>query len=122
MLTKKQNQAVILMVTSDLTQREIATEIKVSEVSLSNWKKKPEFIEALEKYQTKFLNSMTSEAMRTLKSLLMAENENVRLSAAKDILDRNGYKPADKQEIKLDGDIGLNERLNRYKEYLEDDN
>lgn len=121
-MTKRQLKCINLMVTTNLTQKEIAVKIGTDETTVSRWKKKPEFIEALEKYQAKFLNSMTSEAMRTLKSLLMAENENVRLSAAKDILDRNGYKPADKQEIKLDGDIGLNERLNRYKEYLEDDN
>ena len=34
-----------------------------------------------------------------------AQSESVRLNAAKDILDRGGYKPVDEQKITADGDF-----------------
>ena len=39
------------------------------------------------------------EALSTLQELLHSENDQIRLSAAKDILDRAGLKPYNKKEI-----------------------
>ena len=44
--------------------------------------------------------------------------ENVRLSAAKDFLDRAGYKPVDKQETTLTGDLDISQRADLVEKYL----
>ena len=49
------------------------------------------------------LSSMSEKIAEELYNLaLNAENENVRLSAFKDLLDRGGFKPTDKVETKND--------------------
>jgi hypothetical protein len=48
------------------------------------------------------------KAQATLKSLLEAKSEYVRLEAAKDLLDRAGLKPVDKHSHSITGDISIN--------------
>ena len=45
------------------------------------------------------IRSIASEALRTQKKLLNAKSEMVRYMAAKDILDRAGFKATDKLEV-----------------------
>ena len=47
--------------------------------------------------------------------------ENVRLSAAKDFLDRAGYKPVDKQEVAHSGGVDIGDKADAIREYLESD-
>lgn len=47
--------------------------------------------------------------------------ENVRLSAAKDFLDRAGYKPIDKKETSITGNLDIEERSKLFNKYLNDD-
>ena len=49
------------------------------------------------------ISSLVPAAVQRTKALLNAESEAVQLAAAKDILDRAGYKPQD--NIKLNADI-----------------
>ena len=49
------------------------------------------------------------EAKKVMAQLMNDDDvpENVRLSAAKDFLDRAGFKPIEKQEVENSGDIGI---------------
>ncbi len=81
------------MAEGDFTQAEIASQIDVSPETISRWKKQKNFISALDEYTRYYLHSFALDATRTLKKLLKARSEMVRLQAAKDILDRAGYTP-----------------------------
>ena len=47
-------------------------------------------------------NKTQKQIAKELKKLLKSKNENIRIQAVKDILDRAGYKPVEKREIKDD--------------------
>jgi hypothetical protein len=53
----------------------------------------------------KELDDHAQMAAHQLGSLIYSSNENVRLAAAKDILDRSGYKPIERKEVKMDVEI-----------------
>lgn len=99
MLSQEQVECLDLMVNSKLTQKAIAKKIQVSEQTICNWKKDPEFVAEHNKLLRASLRSVATKAARTLVDLLKAESEQVRLNAAKDILDRAGFKPEEKVEI-----------------------
>lgn len=99
MLSPEQVECLDLMINSKLTQKQIAKQIKMTEQTICNWKKDAEFMAAYNKLLRSSLQSVAAKAARTLTSLLDAESEQVRLNAAKDILDRAGFKPEDKLAI-----------------------
>lgn len=107
MASKKMEEAIILAITTNKTQKEIAEEIGISPFTFTKWKKTDIFKELKDKYQKEYLSDLTAPAIRTLHGLLNAKSELVRLQAATDILDRTGYKPTDKQEISIDEPIVL---------------
>lgn len=92
-------KAVRLMVVTELSQREIAKELNLTEQTISNYKKKESYPQLRQQYEEAFLADLTAPAMRTMRELLSAKSEFVRYSAASDILDRTGYKPTERQEI-----------------------
>lgn len=112
MLTEKQQKCVILMITSNKTQKQIAKEIKVSENSICEWKKDKEFKEEIQKQMKENFSSLAIEAQRELKKLLKSKNENVKMQAIKDVLDRAGYKPVDKTEVTGSGRVELVDDVN----------
>jgi phage terminase small subunit len=79
-------------------------------VTASNLLKNPkikEYIEELHRERRERvlnkMSGMTEEALLTIYDLFKnADSEQVRMQAAKDLLDRTGYKPADKIENKTD--------------------
>ena len=101
MLSKKAKKAAALMVTTNLTQREIAEKLDLNESTVSRWKNDDEFKTYKQEVERDYLASLSAPAIRTLGDLLTARSGFVRFQAAKDILDRTGYKPIDKQEIDL---------------------
>lgn len=110
MLTSKQKKCVELMISGDFTQREIAQQINITEATICNWKKNEEFIAEYESRLNKTIHLMAAKAFSTETSLLNAKSEMVRLLAAKDILDRAGFKAKDKTESinQPDGEIKIN--------------
>ncbi len=96
MLNKKQQKCIILMVTTNKTQKEIAKEIEVSENTICEWKKDENFKEEIKKEMKDNFGSLAVEAQQKLKKLLNSKNENIQMQAAKDILDRAGYKPTER--------------------------
>lgn len=99
MLSEKQKKCIILMITSNKTQKQIANEIQVSENTICEWKKDKEFKEEIKKQMQENFGLIAIEAQQKLKKLLNSKNENIQIQAIKDILDRAGYKPIEKSEV-----------------------
>ncbi|MFT8313188.1 MAG: phBC6A51 family helix-turn-helix protein [Clostridium sp.] len=111
MLSKKQLKCIKLMVETDLKQKEIAEEIKVSEQSISKWKRDVEFKNEYDRCLKESIDYASKDAAKTMTKLLKARSEMVRYYAAKDILDRTGLKPIDK--VEHSGNVTVN---NPYKD------
>lgn len=102
MLSEKQMQCINLMVIENKTQKQIAKELKITEQTICNWKKDKEFKNEIEKNIKENFGSLAVEAQKELKKLLKSNNEYIKMQAVKDILDRAGYKPIERREIKDD--------------------
>ncbi|MCH1594340.1 DNA-binding protein, partial [Staphylococcus epidermidis] len=59
-----------------------------------------------------YLSEKTPQALLTMTSLLNARSELVRFQAAKDILDRSGYTPVDKQQIETTAMVHFDDDIN----------
>lgn len=114
MLKPKQKKCIELLVEGRLKQREIAEAINVSEKTISLWKKDTEFNESLNSALSLSVRSLAPRAIKTMNELLDSNSENVRFMAAKDILDRTGFKPQDRIEISKP----IDESIKEMEEYL----
>ena len=92
-LTGKMQRAVELLYYDQLTDEQIAQELRISRRGLTRWKKQPEFENALGEFATlqrqlanEVLQSTVTKAATTLRDLLDSENENIRLKAALEVL------------------------------------
>ena len=103
MLNKKQIKCLELMALGELSQKEIASQIKVSEQTICNWKKDVEFTSELDLLIRISIQSLAAKAFKTQTNLLAAKSEMVRYMVSKDILDRAGFKPID--NLKLSGNV-----------------
>lgn len=92
MLKPKQQKCIELIVTGEMTQAQIARELNITEQTICTWKKDKEFAAELAKANRTAINSLVPKTINKLRALLDAESEQVQLAAAKDILDRAGYK------------------------------
>ena len=102
MLSEKQMQCINLMVIENKTQKQIAKELKITEQTICNWKKDKEFKNEIENNIKENFGSLALDAQKELKKLLRSNNEYIKMQAVKDILDRAGYKPVERREIKDD--------------------
>ena len=102
MLSEKQIQCINLMVIENKTQKQIAKELNITEQTICNWKKDKEFKNEREKNIKENFGSLALDAQKELKKLLKSNNEYIKMQAVKDILDRAGYKPVERREIKDD--------------------
>lgn len=108
MLKPKQKKCIEMLVSGAMTQADVAAALKVSEQTICNWKRNGEFAAELEAANRLVISSLVPAAVQRTKALLNAESEAVQLAAAKDILDRAGYKPQD--NIRLHANI-VSEKL-----------
>ena len=99
-LTAKQRRVLDLMLTTEKTQKQIAAEVGITEMSVSRIKKDPAFQAAYRNAIEQGLSRSAAKAFRTMTQLLDSEQDQVRLQAAKDLMDRTGYKPP--KDIKID--------------------
>ena len=90
------------MAIENKTQKQIAKELKITEQTICNWKKDKEFKNEIENNIKENFGSLALDAQKELKKLLKSNNEYIKMQAVKDILDRAGYKPVEKREIKDD--------------------
>ncbi|MGD6772422.1 DNA-binding protein [Staphylococcus simulans] len=104
-LTKKQREYIRIKNETDLSDKEIAIEINTPQPSISRWKTNDKFKAGLMAYQAHHLESSVPQALQTMISLLNAKSELVKFQAAKDILDRTGYNPINKQEVEHTGSV-----------------
>jgi len=98
MLTESQIKCINLIITENKTQKQIAKEINITEKTICKWKKDKEFKEEIQRQMKENFGSLAIEAQQELRKLLKSNNENVKMQAIKDVLDRAGYKPTDKVE------------------------
>lgn len=87
------------MITTNKTQKQIAKEIEVSEKTICEWKKDKDFKEKTQQQMKENFGSLAVDAQKELKKLLKSKNENIKMQAIKDVLDRAGYKPQEKVNI-----------------------
>lgn len=111
-LTKKQREYIRIKNETNLTDKEIAVEINTPQPSISRWKTNDKFKAGLMAYQAHHLESSVPQALQTMISLLDARSELVKFQAAKDILDRTGYNPVEKQEISMQSAVTFDDDIN----------
>lgn len=122
MLNERQQKCIILMLTTNKTQKQIAKEIQVSENSISEWKKNKEFKEELQNQMKDNFGSLAVIAQKELGKLLKNKNANIRIQAIKDVLDRAGYKPTDKVDVNGNIESSSNKILESINKQLSDVN
>lgn len=103
MLKPKQTKCIEMLAIGQYTQAQIAKELKISEQTICNWKKNSEFATELNEKIRICIQTLAPKAVNTMEKLLNSDSDNVRFSAAKDILDRTGFKPSD--NINVNGTI-----------------
>lgn len=95
------------------TYKEIGAKFDKTESTIKSWFSDDElFYNTFQEIQNEIkennlnkIKDLASRAVNTMEDLLVDQDSRIKLSAAKDILDRAGYKPTDKSEVKLDGEI-----------------
>lgn len=102
MLSEKQIECIRKMLTENKTQKQIAKELKITEQTICNWKQDKEFKNIIDENIKENFGSLAIDAQKELKKLLKSKNEYIRIQVVKDILDRAGYKPVERREIKDD--------------------
>jgi len=110
-LTKKQSSLVDTLVATGCTLREAATQAGYSEgesgrVTASKTVRLPH----VQSYMMQRINEQlgmnaTVAAARVINLATGARSEYVQLEASKDILDRAGFKPIDRSQVQVAGDI-----------------
>lgn len=99
MLSTKQRKCLELMVLGTMTQKKIASQINITEKTICEWKKNDEFRKEFDHLIRISIQSLAASAYKTQQLLLYSKNDMVRHLAAKDLLDRAGFKATDKLEI-----------------------
>lgn len=112
-------KAIELLYQGELTRAEIAEILKVSDRTIYNWIKDPDFIEEYNKRIKIEYSLMVGRASRKMSKLLNAKSEHVQFLSAKNILDRSQLIEQE-SEIEYEED-GLFEALNNNHEGLWDD-
>ncbi|MDR6744678.1 phBC6A51 family helix-turn-helix protein [Staphylococcus epidermidis] len=110
-LTKKQQEYIRLKNETDLAEGEIAVEIDVNRSTISRWKHNDKFREGFKGYQAEHLSKQVPRALQTMINLLDAKSELVRYQASKDILDRTGYTPVERQQIETTATVQFNDDI-----------
>ena len=108
MLKPKQIKCLELMLQGNMTDKEIAEAINITQKTICEWKKNNK--EFQDEYNALMRNSLqyaAPKAFRKQQKLLQSENDMVAHLAAKDILDRAGFKPTDKVEQNVDMELNI---------------
>ena len=102
----------MLELTTNMNYQQMAKELKVSERTLYNWRKDPEFQTFKDKLVREQFSDMATKALKSLFELSQyANSELVRYQASADLLDRAGYKPTDKQDVNVTGLVSFHDDI-----------
>lgn len=100
-LKPKQIRCIDLMVhRTDLNNEGVCKEVDIHPATFYRWLQDASFCETLEKETRKYLQALGAQAMKKIVKLSEDDSisADVRFRAAKDLMDRAGYKPSDKIE------------------------
>ena len=115
MLKDIQYKAIEIMVTESYkTQAELAEKVGVCTKTLFRWQQDLEFQEEHHKAIMGQLKAATDEALKTVKDSMKSKNDQVKLLAAKDILDRGGLKQNNKIELTGKDGGAIQMDINKY--------
>ena len=107
-LKPKQIKCLELMVKGDMTDKQIAEAINITQKTICDWKKNcKEFQDEYNSLMRKSLQYAAPKAFRKQMSLLDSKNDMVAHLAAKDIMDRAGFNPTEKVETEVDLDLNI---------------
>ncbi len=111
-LKPKQISAIELLISSKMSQKDVATEINVTERTLYNWlHHDEEFRNAMEWYRKEVYKNLAPTAVRTIAEIMIkGASDKVRLAAAQDILSRAGDDASSVVDLKNENE--LNVRIN----------
>ena len=108
MLKPKQIKCLELMVKGDMTDKDIAAAINITQKTICEWKKNcKEFQDEYNSLMRSSLQYAAPKAFRKQMSLLNSKNDMVAHLAAKDIMDRAGFAPTEKVELEADMDLNI---------------
>lgn len=110
-LTNKQQEYIRIKAETNKMDKEISKIINIRQQSISRWKKDRKFTQGQQGYQLHHLYNHVPAAMKRMIELLGARSELVSYQAAKDILDRTGYNPVERQEIEHSGGVTFNDDI-----------
>ena len=103
MLKPKQTKCLQLVIQGTMTDKEICETINIAQKTLCDWKKNcKEFQDEYNSLMRSSLQYAAPKAFRKQMSLLKSTNDMVAHLAAKDIMDRAGFSPAEKIEMDMD--------------------
>ena len=103
MLNPKQVKCLELMIQGNMTDKDIAAAINVAQKTICEWKKNnKEFQDEYNSLMRSSLQYAAPKAFRKQMALLDSKNDMVAHLAAKDIMDRAGFSPAEKIEMDMD--------------------
>lgn len=93
MLNTKQRKCLELMAAGEMTQKQIAEQVHVSEKTICEWKKNEDFVAEYHRIVKAGISSLAAKAFKTQQALLSSRSEMVKYLVSKDILDRAGFAP-----------------------------
>lgn len=108
-LSPEKQRLVYLILSGRYNMTEIAAQIDKHPDTVRKWAKLPEVKEAMRElqadqyeYNKVQINAIANKALNTMNELLDSPIDGVRYQAAKDVLDRGGFKPTQKTEKKVE--------------------
>lgn len=109
-LKPKQISAIELLISSEMSQKDVATEINVTERTLYNWlHHDEEFRNAMEWYRKEVYKNLAPTAVRTIAEIMIkGASDKVRLAAAQDILSRAGDDASSVVDLKNENELNVN--------------
>ena len=109
----EKKQECLRMMADDIPQRDIAKKLGISESTISRWKRTPEFKKETEVGDVGLWEKLRSAAPKSVDAIIdlsiNAKNESVRFAAAKDILDRLGFKPDESIKVNMEPVVIVND-------------
>ena len=106
-LNTRQLKAIELLVHTDRTQGDIATEVGVKPPTLSVWLNNEEFQAAMQKEMHRSFGYLATKAKRKMEQLLNSNQDSVAFAAAKEILNKAGYQETQKVEQEFKNNLTL---------------
>jgi len=107
-LTDQQADLLDLCLTTTWTKAQIAEHMGTNVTWVYQTLRKQHVIEAMNKAISESMTFAAAEAFSKVRELTQHKSGYVALEASKDILDRAGFKPVDRSQVAVGGDISIN--------------